>query len=175
MTEADAGLLAMPERFDACIAFPGEPFPRPTDASIDRIEKHFGFRLPFELTYLARNARRFGDWFAGLGPDYDADTHIIRLNSYWRQRRRTRRIPTDHVAFNRGFDDDLDCFVTAPGPGEFAIAYWCPDLEDGGAVWPNFRAYLEDTVAAWEKEAAKARERKARRDAISTPIPKRRR
>ena len=114
---------ALPKHFAA------KQFPRPTSASIERINSHFGIVLPRSFLEFVRCWRSSASWFASIGNDYQSHDHIIRTNSYWRSRRRTRRLPENLVIFNRGFDDDCDCFdVTTldDSTGEYHIAYWTP-------------------------------------------------
>jgi hypothetical protein len=146
-------VMPLVRRFDEVLPpfFPEHP--RPTSHSIARIESHFGITLPRALLDFARSASRFGCWFSSLGPDYDNRAHIIRVNSFWRNRRRTKRIPRKLVAFTIGFDDDLDCFDTDAHDtvaGEYEIRYWSPGVEDAGSRHASFAAYVESHIRSWE-------------------------
>jgi len=127
--------------------------PRPTESSLQRINAHFGISLPLDLVEFAAHSRNFGHWFASLGDDYTSTKHIIRINSYWRRRRRTRAAPRGLVIINIGFDDDLDCIDISSldrAAGEYAIRYWSPGVEAAGLrVYGSFREYVEATVNYW--------------------------
>ncbi|HSX58859.1 MAG TPA: hypothetical protein VLF18_01550 [Tahibacter sp.] len=104
----DPSMLALIEQFNALddsLYFPH--WPKPTDGSLSRIEAHFGVKLPPLLVSLARNSRRFGQRFASIGPNHDSPQHIIRINSYWRRRRRTRRVPRGYVIVTDEHDDNM--------------------------------------------------------------------
>jgi hypothetical protein len=103
--------------------------PRPTSHSLVAIERHFGIRLPAELVELARSSDFFSMRFLSLGTDTQSPQHIIRNNSYWRQRRRTRRVPASLVLFTHGHDDEywaLDAARTKDGDA-LPVQFWCPD------------------------------------------------
>ena len=109
--------------------------PRPTRPSIARINQHFGMELPEPLLEMVRCWRESATWFASLGPDYDSEHHIIRINSYWRHRRRTRRLPRNLVIINLCHDEDCDCLdldtADATG-GRYLVRYWSPEIESAG-------------------------------------------
>lgn len=141
-------LQALARRLDRCLPEP-QPLPGPpTSRSVAAIEAHFRIQLPRSLIVLAREARHFGAYFAGLGEDQASPTHIVRINSNWRRRRRTRRIPPDLVVINLGFDEDLDCLVL-PGGDDGAVVYWCPH-GDRVEVGSGFCEYLARRITAWE-------------------------
>ena len=102
-----------------------EPHRRPTPFSIKRIEQHFGLRLPPLLIELARASKSFSSIFTSLGADYEAHDHIVRVNSYWRRRRRTRRIPRSYVILTQGHDNHFWC-LDKHEAGETAMQFWCP-------------------------------------------------
>jgi hypothetical protein len=129
------------------------PHPRPTDGSLLRIERHFGIRLPRVLVTMARSSK--AAWcFLSLGPDYDSHQHIIRVNSYWRQRRRTRRLPQDLVLLTHGHDDYYWALDVARVPGGDALPmqFWCPDKitycsdERPTQRYPSFLEWLRAEV-----------------------------
>jgi hypothetical protein len=148
-------------RFDDLKPGPGyEPYCRPSRDSICRIEAHFGMSLPAGLIQFARQAKHFNGWFASLGRDYTNPRHIIRINSYWRRRRKTRAIPRQLVAFTVGFDEDLECFDLfsfQADSGKCEIRYWTPGVVDA-SPYASFAEYMEATVSAWE-QARKSRRR----------------
>lgn len=100
-----------------------------TPASIRRIGEHFGIALPPLLVELARRSHYFTRRFASLGRNYDDPEHIIRINSYWRRRRRMRRVPRGFVILNNDrHDDDYWCLDTAAacGDGAIPVQFWSP-------------------------------------------------
>ncbi|WP_257387174.1 SMI1/KNR4 family protein [Tahibacter caeni] len=101
---------------------------RATPASIRRISEHFGITLPPLLVALARSSHYFTRYFASLGRDYDDPGHIIRINSHWRRRRRTRRVPRGLLILNHSYDDDYWCLDAAATcePGAYPVYYWAP-------------------------------------------------
>jgi hypothetical protein len=152
-------LIELIRRFDAVVPAYWEGPPPPTSISLIRIEKHFSMTVPHSLVEFARNSKSFGSWFASLGPDYGNRNHIIRINSYWRQKRKTKAIPKNLVALNIGFDEDLDCFDLGQfneGTQEYAIQYWSPGINDG-TRYTDFPAYIESCVSFWENLKRKPR------------------
>ena len=147
-------------RFDDLVLGLGYgPCCRPSRESICRIEAHFGMSLPAGLIQFAHQAKHFNRWFASLGQDYTNPMHIIRINSHWRRRRKTRAIPRQLVAFTVGFDEDLDCFDLSSfqaDSGTYAIRYWTPGVLDA-PPFAGFAEYMEAMVGGWE------RSRKSRR------------
>jgi hypothetical protein len=147
-------ILELVKRFDAglCDLIPAPP--RPTLSSIARINAHFGITLPADMIEFALSSKGFGHWFASLGPDEQSRNHIIRVNSYWRRRRRTRAIPRHLVVINIGFDDDLDCLDLSAFDacsGEYPIRYWSPGTPNDGLPSLSFRSYLEHQITGWER------------------------
>ena len=134
------------------VAFAVEP---PTDSSIRKINTHFAIELPHELILFAKLSKSFGSWFASLGEDYDSPKHIIRINSYWRRRRKTRAIPRNLLIINRGFDDDLDCIELDSlnvSTGACSIRYWFPGCApEDSTVYPTFVEYVQTNVGFWKK------------------------
>lgn len=145
-------LQELVEAFNDAVALPwDEPHPPPTSLSIKRIEQHFGLNLPPLLIEFARASKSLNGVFAALGPDYQAHDHIVRINSYWRQRRRTRRIPRSYVIFTIGHDDQFWCLDKLEA-GELAIQFWCPDklvyCSDDRPVmrYASFEEYLSEDI-----------------------------
>jgi hypothetical protein len=107
-----------------------EPHPPPTDESLARVSAHFGIALPMELIQLAHATAHFSSLFLSLGPNEDADDHIIPYNRYWRRRRRSRQSPATHIILNNGFmDDDFWCLVRPEDrstDGTAAVQFWSP-------------------------------------------------
>jgi hypothetical protein len=123
----DAGLIAAFER-----RYPAywEPHPPPTDQSIARISAYFRTPLQIELIQLAHATAHFSSLFLSLGPNEDADDHIIPYNRYWRSRRRSRRLPATHIILNNGFmDDDFWCLLkheVVSAADIAAVQFWSP-------------------------------------------------
>jgi hypothetical protein len=136
----------------------GEPFqhPRPNEFSIRRINEHFEMALPETLLEFVRSWRDSGRWFASLGDDYESPEHIIRINSYWRRRRVTRRLPHNFVVFNLCHDEDCDCFnldAHDRASGEYEIRYWYPGFEEV-VSYPTLLHYMDLQVSGWQKPKA---------------------
>ncbi len=152
------------KRFDMIMSICQEDIPRPTKNSIDNINKHFGITLPKSLIYFAINSKFFGTWFASLGDNYTYPHHIIRINSYWRRRRRTRRIPRNLIIINIGHDEDLDCMdknSRNSETGEYTIRYWCPEVNDeyqnNEYQYTDFFDYIKRCVNYWESLRTKSK------------------
>lgn len=144
---------------DVPMAYHRLQHPRPTPFSIRRINEHFQMTLPASFLQFVRSWRSSGNWFAGLGSDYDSPFHIIRINSFWRRRRRTRRIPHNLVIFNRGHDEDCDCFnldVYDPASGEYEIRYWFPGFKEI-VSYPSFFDYMKLQVNGWQEPKGRIR------------------
>src|SRR3954469_5593881 len=127
--------------------------PRPTEFSIRRISEHFQISLPQSLLEFVRSWRASGTWFASLGDDYDSPLHIIRINSYYRRRRMTRRLPRNLVIFNQCHDEDCDCFnleAYDPATGEYEIRYWYPGFDEV-VSYPSFLHYMDFQISGWQK------------------------
>jgi|GEM_PF-2357188 len=125
-----------------------------TESSIHKINNHFGIVLPKSFLYFAKNSKKFGSWFCGFGEDYLSRQHVIRINSYWRRRRKSKRIPTGFVVINIGFDEDCDCIDLNSFDaltGEYQIVYWSPYLEPPFMQrYNNFPDYIEFQIKSWE-------------------------
>ena len=129
---------------------------RPTRESVGRINSHFRIILPELLVALGQGAKNYSAIFASIGTDYGSAAHIIRLNSYWRRRRRTRRIPAYLVIITQGFMDDqfwcLNISRMGPGLDPYPVQFWCPvrldyPSEERPALWyPSFEAFLDGLI-----------------------------
>ena len=127
--------------------------PRPTEFSIRQINEHFQMILPGSLLEFVRSWRASGRWFASLGDDFASPEHIIRINSYWRRRRLTRRIPHNFVVFNLCHDEDCDCFSLDGydrASGEYEIRYWYPGFNEV-VSYPSFLNYMDSQISGWQK------------------------
>jgi hypothetical protein len=147
------------EQFDSVVRDLCPYHAKPTPASIAQVNAHFGVILPHELIQLAAESRSYSSWFASVGPDFMSPTHIVRINSYWRQRRRKRRIPPNLVAFTIGFDDEFWCFEkTTPSDG-LAVQFWSPheivysNPEPPTTAYESFQLYLSGQIFAWKGDA----------------------
>lgn len=137
--------------FDRCLVDCFPRHPRPDPDSIKRIEEHFQTALPTTLTNLAKTSDKFHCLFASLGPDFQSPSHIIRINSYWRRRRRTRKIPTSYVGLTLGFDEQLDCLCIPEIPGDpegYPVITWSPSVESP-VIHKSFQEYLACLVSNW--------------------------
>lgn len=106
------------------------PHPRATESSIRRIEDHFEIRLPQTLIALAKMSESFSALFSSFGPNYGDDSHVIRENSYWKRRRRTRRLPGNLVIIGgNSMDEDFHCLdvslIEKDGTLD-SVRYWSP-------------------------------------------------
>jgi len=127
-------------------------YPRPTEFSLRRINEHFQMTLPQSLLEFVRSWRASGTWFASLGDDYDSPQHIIRINSYWRRRRMTRRLPHSLVVFNLCHDDDCDCFnldAYDAASGEYEVRYWRPGLAEV-ISYPSLLHHMDFQISGWQ-------------------------
>ncbi|MDR2187117.1 MAG: SMI1/KNR4 family protein [Azonexus sp.] len=145
------------QQFDATYfwSWTGEGNPSATDASIHHINQHFGITLPSDLVYFAKHSKNFRFMYLGFGPDYPSESHIIRVNSYWRRRRRTRRVPRNLILITPGYDDyfwGLD-MASPNGAGSYAVQFWCPDevtwFGEPILRYPSFAEYIAGVIQ-WE-------------------------
>ncbi|NJM12346.1 MAG: hypothetical protein HC889_11100 [Synechococcaceae cyanobacterium SM1_2_3] len=138
------------KHLDTALPDLGPAHPPPTVESIDKISKHFGIVLPDDLVELATRSKKFSSLFLSLGPDYPSRNHIIRVNSHWRHRRRTRRLPNHLVIITDGFMDDRFWCMDIEQPN--AIQFWCPEPITYASVEPpptryvTFEAFIEGMV-----------------------------
>ncbi len=147
-------------------------YPRPTKHSIAKINEHFGIVLPYSLLEFVRCWRASGTLLASLGPDYDSYNHIIRINSYWRHRRRTRRIPNNLVVFNLSHDEDCDCFDVSrfdSATGEYAIQYWFPGTTEE-IIYRSFPEYMKAQLDGWTSSKTKNAEQDAPSDGDNVAV-----
>lgn len=127
----------------------------PTEESIRRINHHFSIAIPDELIYLAQHCKSYRAMFVSLGPDYADPDHIIRVNSFWRRRRVTRRLPRHLVMFRNGHDEHCWCFDIADTLSPLPVQFWSPDeLHYPSSArpitrYPSFSEYL-DGLCQWE-------------------------
>jgi len=150
----------LPEIFDVLVnKMSWESLP-PTENSIEKINSHFNMKLPQSLINFALKSNNFSGWFSGLGEDYQSTSHIIRVNSLYRQKRMRREgkwvksMPRNYVIINLGFDEDCDCIdidTFNPDTGEYNIKYWSPGIEDG-AVHEDFYNYINSHLMFWSKD-----------------------
>ncbi|MDJ0941030.1 MAG: hypothetical protein QNJ00_14815 [Woeseiaceae bacterium] len=143
---SDASSLV--KRFDEAVPSYHGPHPQPTEFSIRKINEHFGIQLPQLWIELACGSKSFSSWFSSIGPDFESHSHIIRINSYYRRRRRTRRIPDHLVIVNLGFDYDCDCLdidTLDKATGNYALRYWSPD-RDNEMRWATFEDYVRKFI-----------------------------
>ena len=115
-----------------------------TDASVERIARELGVRVPPLFARVAGECRVYGAWFASIGDDYDNPLHIIELN----RALRTMGLPSHLVMLNHGHDGDCDCWdTTRTNEGEHPIVYVrleeSGDARVGDLLATSFRAYLE--------------------------------
>lgn len=141
-------------RFDAAMGPSSPPYSPPTRAEIARVEQHFGILFPPLLVQLAVLSQHFNARFLCLEAHPKGGNSIISVNSYWKRRRRTRRLPANLIIVTEGYMDDafwcLDRTDRAGGCGEFAWQFWCPDRlisPDETQVpvtrYSNFRSFIE--------------------------------
>ncbi len=166
-------LQSLIDRANRVSPMPWRPFqhPRPTKHSIAKINEHFRITLPHSLLEFVRCWRSSGTLFASLGADYGSPNHIIRINSYWRQRRRTRRIPGNLVVINQCHDEDCDCLDLArfdSTTGEYAIQYWFPGTTDE-IVYSSFPEYMNVRLKDWEPSKKENAEQAAAPNRSATP------
>ena len=147
------GLNDLVKRFDSVISG-GWHVPCHTESSIHKINNHFGIVLPDSFLYFAKNSKKFGSWFCSFGEDYLSRQHVIRMNSHWRRRRTKRRIPSNLVIINIGFDEDCDCLdlnSLNESTGEYQIEYWNPYLDTPSNLrYNSFPHYIEHQIQCWE-------------------------
>ncbi len=127
---------------------------KPSQDSILKIEQHFNITLPKSLIAFAQASQHYGNWLASLGDDYDSYTHIIRVNSYLRRCRKSRRIPSNLIAFTVGYDEDYECFdleTYDSNTNEYKILYWSPDVDNTDIVlYENFNHYMSSLLTLWQ-------------------------
>jgi len=104
--------------------YPSRP---PTEASIGRIERELGVRLPALLVDVARACPSYGGWFGSIGDDFDSHNHILSINRTFRE----EGLPPRYVVLNHGHDGDCDAWDTQTPPieGELPIVYFRYDTD----------------------------------------------
>lgn len=137
---------------------------RPTKQSIQLINEKLSIQLPSSLIEFALESRSYGNWFAGLGGDYNNPTHILNVNRFTRRiRRRRRRLgsqhgweyvrPVDFIPITLGFDSDYNCLNKQSFDvvsGEYSIYYWSPPRITSH-ISSSFVSYLEENIRFWAK------------------------
>jgi hypothetical protein len=146
-------------KFDEVIEDFWEPHPKPTDSSLVEIGSRLKLCIPKELVDFAKASNRFSNIFLSLGDDYESPNHIISSNIYWKNRRRTRRLPSDLVIITNGFiDEDFWCLVRPPLPSSttnVAVEYWSPapigypKESHRGPRYETFTAFLEMLISEY--------------------------
>ncbi len=139
----------------------------PTQTSLERISEILKIRLPDALIEFSTETGATGRWLASLGEDYTSFCHILKLNKFCRKLRR-RKIgghgqwefvkPQNFIVFNRGFDQDYDCFDTSAynaESGEYEIQYWSPPRIFGDTRYKSFNDYMESHIRSWSKYAVR--------------------
>ena len=122
--------------------------PRPTAESLAKISRALDLPgLPTLLVRLADEAKYFGVWFAGLGPDYESRTHILQLNKYWRE----SGLPLHLILITYGFDAVCDCLDknSSDVPDNFRVVQTqlCDGVFDSHEVFASdFEQYLVKIV-----------------------------
>jgi hypothetical protein len=115
-----------------------------TSASLERIARELGVRVPPLFARVATECRVYGGWFASIGEDYDNPMHIIELNRAFRD----MGLPAHLVMLNHGHDGACDCWdTTRVHDGEHPIVYVgleeSGDARLGDLLGASFRDYLE--------------------------------
>lgn len=127
---------------------------KPTDESVDRIEKELGLKLPSSLIEFATLSKNYGNWLASLGPDYESYCHIITLNKVLTE---DGQIPNNFIAINVGYDEDYDCIDAQTydeRTDEYLITYWAYDVSlRESALYGGFPDYIEDHIKFWAKNS----------------------
>lgn len=97
----------------ACSAGGRQDYRPATAASIDRICGELGVSIPSALIAVSRECPSYGNWFAGLGEDYDQWRHILRRNADIRlpaEGEGGLPLPDHLVILNLGYDADCICW-----------------------------------------------------------------
>ena len=125
------------------VLYPASP---PTAASVAKIERDLGMRIPESYINLARVAPNYGVWFGSIGEDYSSRNHILWWNSAFRVGdEEYAALPETFVILNHGHDGDCDCLDVSGGSSpEYPIYYI--NVESPGEpvlMARTFRDYLE--------------------------------
>lgn len=155
--ELDPDQIRLMRRFDDQMpAVPDWRRSKPTSGSLARIQAHFAIDLPPLLIALSGASHGFVRRFASLGLDEDSPSHIIRINSHWRRRRRTRRIPRGLIIVTMDHHDEhwcLDTNAAADGDDRFPLQFWSPDpmiypseSDRPTERYPNFATFLRADI-----------------------------
>lgn len=149
--------LDLCRRFEAAFGVDGDALPTallPTPHSVAKIEAHFGLKLPPLLLYLAQTSPAFYRVFHSLGPISRGTFNLIQINSYWRRRRKTRRLPRDLVILTQGFmDERFWCLKLDADRDRPEVRFWTPDRlyyhgdgEPGRMHYPDFETFLYEHI-----------------------------
>jgi hypothetical protein len=124
--------------------YPSAP---PTPASLSRIEKTLGLRIPAIYAELARVAPNYGVWFGSIGPDFDSHNHILKLNeAFHRGDDEFAPLPPNFILLNHGHDGDCDCWnLEELVAGEHAIFHVNVERKSAPRLLAtSFLAYWKD-------------------------------
>jgi hypothetical protein len=131
----------------------------PTSQSIKFIEKQLGIILPKTFTELASRCLTYTEWFAGMGQDYEWDSHILTKNREYHNGEEAS-LPKNLILFTQGYDLIYDCFDlnNLDENGNASIVY-CYLLESDDDVKIDkiehisycFDTYLDRHLSRWEK------------------------
>jgi hypothetical protein len=126
----------------------------PTRASVARIEKELGIKLPGSMVQFAMLSPNYGNWLASLGPDYYSSTHIVAIN---KRLESEGRKPKSFVAINIGYDGDYSCIDTETydhETDEYLITYWASDVPSTeAALSDSFPIYMEENIECWRRNS----------------------
>ncbi|SMC28217.1 hypothetical protein SAMN02745857_03162 [Andreprevotia lacus DSM 23236] len=155
----------LPELFDLSISWQvldgqDRGVSKATEKSVERVNWLYGLKLPISYQEFVGRSREANKWLTGVGEDYEAERHLVRMNRLWRNLPRKSRIPSHLVMFNLGFDEDCDCFdlnLYDAQTGEYAIRYWYPGFGED-VLYPSFEAYIRAQTAAWCELKVQGRE-----------------
>jgi hypothetical protein len=147
---------------------------KPTPASLARIQRELGVRIPDDLARLAAACPSYGAWLGSIGDDFNNASHMLRLNEFFHRSPSGEEagyaaLPAHLVMLNHGYDGDCDCWDTrvVAASGEHPIIYVCvegQELETSGTPFQSFRAYAEHFALQHAPSVAdKAQRRKAKR------------
>jgi hypothetical protein len=119
---------------------------RPTDRSIERIQRELGFSIPRDFVEFARRCDVYASWFTSIGEDFADPIHILNINRQYRSAE-YGSLPEDLVVINHGYDGDLNCYDLSKvdAEGRISICY-CWVSESGNPVFEDERQHLGYTI-----------------------------